>query len=145
MDAEDNKNILARQLTRHVVEGDKKERDYDDPYLFLDARNNGKMRDYYKILANTLGVGAYGEVPKCYYKERIIDKNNKFKEYRAVKVMSKAYMQEKNIKDFQNEVAVNLILNHPNIAHIYEWFEDEKRFMLVSELCRGGELFEMIS
>ena len=42
-------------------------------------------------------------------------------------------------------MAVNIILNHPNIAQIYEWFEDEKRFMLVSELCRGGELFDLIS
>lgn len=113
--------------------------------LFLKARNNGKMRDYYKILANPLGIGAYGEVRKCYYKENIRDKNNKFKQYRAVKVMSKSYMEEKNVKDFQNEVAVNLILDHPNIAKIHEWFEDEKRYMLVSELCPGGELFQLIA
>ena len=47
--------------------------------LFLRARNNGKMRDYYKILANPLGIGAYGEVRKCFYKDDINDKNNRFK------------------------------------------------------------------
>ena len=68
--------------------------------LFLRARNNGKMRDYYKILAKPLGIGAYGEVRKCFYKDDINDKNNRFKQYRACKVMSKSYMEEKNILDF---------------------------------------------
>lgn len=113
----------------------------DNPKLFLRARNNGKMRDNYKILANPLGQGAYGEVRKCIFKDDIRDKNNRYKEYRAVKVMSKAYMEDKNILDFQNEVAVNLMLNHPNIAKIFEWYEDENRYMLISELVKGGELF----
>lgn len=82
---------------------------------------------------------------KCIYKDDIRDKNNRYKEYRAVKVMSKAYMEHKNILDFQNEVAVNLMLNHPNIAKIYEWYEDENRYMLISELVKGGELFELIT
>lgn len=115
-----------------------------DPKLFLAARNNGKMRDNYKILAKPLGIGAYGEVRKCIYKDDIRDKNNRYKEYRAVKVMSKAYMEHKNILDFQNEVAVNLMLNHPNIAKIHEWYEDENRYMLISELVKGGELFDLI-
>ena len=53
-------------------------------------------------------------------------------------------MEEKNILDFQNEVEVNLLLDHPNITKVHEWFEDEKRYMLISELCIGGELFELI-
>lgn len=36
-------------------------------------------------------------------------------------------------------------LDHPNILKMYEFFEDEKRFYLVSELCTGGELFDEIS
>lgn len=122
--------------------------DDENPQLFLRVRNNGKMRDNYKILANPLGQGAYGEVRKCIFKDGkdgIRDKNNRYKEYRAVKVMSKAYMEHKNILDFQNEVAVNLMLNHPNIAKIYEWYEDENRYMLISELVKGGELFDLIS
>ena len=67
---------------------------------FLKSRNNGKMRDYYKILENPLGTGAYGEVRKCYWKKDITNKCDRFKEYRAVKVMSKSYMEEKNIRDF---------------------------------------------
>jgi len=102
------------------------------------------MRDYYKILENPLGIGAYGEVRRCYWKKDITNKCDRFKEYRAVKVMSKSYMEEKNIKDFQNEVDINLSLQHPNITKVHEWFEDPKRYMLVVELINGGELFEHI-
>lgn len=37
------------------------------------------------------------------------------------------------------------MLNHPNIAKIFEWYEDENRYMLISELVKGGELFELIT
>lgn len=66
----------------------------------MKARNNGKMRDFYRILANPLGQGAYGEVRKCFYKDNIRDKKDRYKHYRAVKVLSKAYMEDKNVVDF---------------------------------------------
>ena len=36
-------------------------------------------------------------------------------------------------------------LNHPNIARIFETFEDNRYFFVVMELCEGGELLEYIS
>jgi len=35
-------------------------------------------------------------------------------------------------------------MDHPNIIKIYEMFEDEKKYYLVQELCKGGELFDEI-
>jgi calcium-dependent protein kinase len=35
-------------------------------------------------------------------------------------------------------------LDHPNIVKIFEFFECEKRYYLVQEICKGGELFEEV-
>ena len=35
-------------------------------------------------------------------------------------------------------------LDHPNVLKLYEYFEDSKNVYLITELCKGGELFDMI-
>lgn len=35
-------------------------------------------------------------------------------------------------------------LDHPNIVKMYEFFEDEKRYYIITEICKGGELFDEI-
>ena len=36
-------------------------------------------------------------------------------------------------------------LDHPNIIKIYEFYEDDERIYLVTELCTGGELFDEVT
>ena len=35
-------------------------------------------------------------------------------------------------------------LDHPNILKLIEYFEDDKNFYIITELCNGGELFDKI-
>lgn len=35
--------------------------------------------------------------------------------------------------------------DHPNIIKMYEFFQDEKRYYLVTEICKGGELFDELA
>jgi len=35
-------------------------------------------------------------------------------------------------------------LDHPNIIKFYDAYRDEKKFYIVTELCAGGELFDVI-
>ena len=44
-----------------------------------------------------------------------------------------------------NEIENLKGLDHPNILKLYEYFEDDKRFYIITELCRGGELFDEIT
>jgi calcium-dependent protein kinase len=36
-------------------------------------------------------------------------------------------------------------LDHPNIVKIFEFYQDEKYFYIVTEFCAGGELFDRIT
>lgn len=52
-----------------------------------------------------------------------------------------------NTEDQENlfqEVEILMNLDHPNIIRVYNLYEDEKNFIIVSEFCSGGELFEKI-
>lgn len=95
----------------------------------------GKLRDFYRI-GKMLGSGAFGEVRVCVHRES----NNQ----RAVKVLRKSHMDEDEKRMFFNEINVLKDLDHPNILKMYEFFEDEKRYYIVTDICKGGELFDEI-
>ena len=48
------------------------------------------------------------------------------------------------MEKFQQEIAILQELDHPNVLKLYEYFEDEKNVYLVTEICKGGELFDAI-
>jgi calcium-dependent protein kinase len=35
-------------------------------------------------------------------------------------------------------------MDHPNILKLYEVYQDDARFYVVTEFCKGGELFDEI-
>ena len=99
------------------------------------TQGEGTLRDVYKI-GQQLGEGAFGEVRKCTHRET--------KEVRAVKVLKKESMDQSEKESMLNEIKILKSLDHPNIVKIYEYFEDEKRFYIVTDLVKGGELFDEI-
>ena len=85
-----------------------------------------------------LGSGQFGKV--------YLAENEQTGERRAVKVISKKKSEMSGGKSkFIAEVEILARLNHPNIIRIYEMFEDDKAYYVVSELCTGGELFDFIT
>ena len=96
----------------------------------------GKLRDSYRI-GNKLGDGAFGSVRKITH--RVTG------ELRAVKTIHKKNLRSEEEKQtFFNEVSVLRCLDHPNVLKLYEFYQDEKNFYLITELCNGGELFDRI-
>lgn len=47
-------------------------------------------------------------------------------------------------KFFEAELSILRKLDHPNIMKIYEVFEDNVNYFLITELCKGVELFDTI-
>lgn len=98
--------------------------------------SKGKFKDHYSV-GKVIGSGALGEVRKCKHKET--------ENLRAVKIIKKEQMNETEQKFFEGELETLRMLDHPHIIKIYEVFEDHRNYFLVTELCKGGELFDQIT
>jgi calcium-dependent protein kinase len=96
----------------------------------------GRFRDFYQI-GPGLGSGSFGEVRKCI--------NKTTKAVRAVKIIRKDTLVGNEKLRFFYEMEIMKKLDHPNILRIYEVFQDQKRYYLITELCTGGELFDEIA
>lgn len=95
--------------------------------------HKGNIQNDYAISVN-LGKGAFGTVRKAVHKVT--------GQARAVKILKKSDHDEDKL---YLEVDILCKLNHPNIMQIYEYYDDDKNFYIVSELCSGGELIEKIT
>jgi calcium-dependent protein kinase len=96
----------------------------------------GKLRDIYRI-GKKLGEGAFGSVRKITHRAT--------GETRAVKTIHKKNLRSEDERQtFFNEVSVLTAIDHPNVLKLYEFYQDEKNYYLITEFCSGGELFDRI-
>ena len=49
-------------------------------------------------------------------------------------------MAAHSMAELRQEIAVQKMLDHPNIVKVYETFEEEGLFHVVMELCCGGQV-----
>ena len=99
------------------------------------SKNENPISTFYKIdKKNILGTGTFGTVQRVLHK--------KTGQIRACKTINKKKIS--NPQRFADEIKILTDLDHPNILKLYEYFEDQKNVYLVTELCMGGELFDMI-
>lgn len=52
---------------------------------------------------------------------------------RAVKIINKKYLEENERQKLLTEISILKKLDHPNILKLFEFFQDTKRFFLVTE------------
>ena len=102
-----------------------------DKSSFVSYKTGSITKEY--TLGKTLGTGAFGTVRAAIHKAT--------RQNRAVKILKKSEQDEEKLF---LEVNILAKLSHPNIMQIYEFFDDNCNFYIVSELCQGGELFDMI-
>jgi myosin-light-chain kinase len=95
------------------------------------------IRERYKIGA-ILGTGSFGQVRECInnstgesFAVKIIDQNGSLAAWGTTSVA-------------RREVELLSELNHPNIVHFIDVYEDSQFMYVVMEKCTGGELFERV-
>ena len=97
-------------------------------------KNERPIRDFYKIdKKNLLGDGSFGSVRRVLHKKTGV--------VRACKMIDKSKISSPERLDQEIEILTKL--DHPNVLKLYEYFEDKKYVYLITELCKGGELFEL--
>lgn len=106
---------------------------------------NRNITHDYKILDPIIGKGAFGEVRKAIHRETGI--------MRAIKIIFKESSKPEDLTRIVKEVKISFFnikveimkkLDHPNIIRIFDFFQDDRHFYIVTELCNGGELFDVI-
>jgi calcium-dependent protein kinase len=102
----------------------------------LITKVDSQVEDNYKIL-NKLGKGSFGSVFK------VLHINSGL--LRAMKIIKKENLiYQDDDKKFLNEVKILMACEHPNIIKIFEYYNDEHNFYLITEYISGGELYETI-
>ena len=98
--------------------------------LFIQCKEGLIEKDY--DILETVGSGAFATVKKVVHKLT--------NQTRALKIIKKS--EEEDQKNLIREVNILSKLVHPNIMQIFEYYEDETFFYIITEYCAGGELFD---
>jgi len=103
--------------------------------LFINDISEYLPSKKYKILSK-LGSGSFGKVflaENKYTKEKVAMKQ--------IKKCNKELLSDGEIKD---EIDILKGLDHPDIVRIIESFNTKDSYVLVTEYCEGGELFDEV-
>mmetsp|Transcript_800 Transcript_800/g.734 ORF Transcript_800/g.734 Transcript_800/m.734 type:complete len:332 (+) Transcript_800:23-1018(+) len=104
------------------------------PDIFVGLKEGG-VGKFYKV-GRTLGEGAYGKVYSVTHRNTGM--------VRAMKSIKKSAVSRDAEDTLFYEVSILRELDHPNIAKLYELYQDASNYYLISEFCSGGELFDKI-
>lgn len=104
--------------------------------MFFQHSSNKRLTDDYTV-GKVIGQGAYGKVKLVTHKKSGVVRATKH-------IRKKLVLKEAKTEDLFQEVNILLKLDHPNIVKLYHLYEDNKDYIMVTEYCSGGELFERI-
>ncbi|KAL3267878.1 hypothetical protein HHI36_007019 [Cryptolaemus montrouzieri] len=89
-------------------------------------------------LIKKLGQGTFGKVQ--------LGINKETGQEVAIKTIKKSKIEsEADLVRIRREIQIMSSVQHPNIIHIYEVFENREKMVLVMEYAAGGELYDYLS
>jgi calcium-dependent protein kinase len=95
------------------------------------TEHTSKFDEKYEMVEK-LGEGNFGEV--------FCAKGKESENERAVKILTKSLIGEEEILVIENEIKILRSVDHPNILKLYEVFENEETYQIVTDMMRGGSL-----
>lgn len=113
-----------------------KQEDIKIQHNSLVVANKGNISKNYKIVAK-IGSGTFGKVYKVIYLPL-----NQERAMKVVKIDTINYQDDD--RTFLKEIEMLMQLDHPNIIKIFEYYRDELNFYVITEIAKGGELYEQI-
>lgn len=96
--------------------------------------NPGDLENYFEVEKEELAVGGSARIYKAVERSTHVE--------RAVKMIRK--VDATDVGRAVQEVAIMKVLDHPNIAKLFETFQDDDYLYLVMELCSGGDLLDRL-
>ena len=104
--------------------------------LIISQVKSDPFSDY--TIIKELGSGSFATVH--------LVKHNISGSIRAMKAIQKeSNDDENNEEEIINEINILMKMDHPNIVKIFEFYNSETHYYLITEYCEGGSLFDLIN
>ena len=138
---QDNTNQISNNENKNknkdlkTAENSSDDDSQNEPLKYKSSSLQKDIRNYYKF-KDILGEGHFGSV-RAAFKKREYSPHKFF----AVKSISLKKLSEKQYQDLILEVKIISSLEHPHIVKFYETYHDDQYFHIVTELCRGNNLY----
>ncbi|XP_075590028.1 uncharacterized protein LOC124491459 isoform X2 [Dermatophagoides farinae] len=100
-------------------------------------RKTHRLKQRFQVVKK-LGQGTYGKVQLAI--------NNETGQEVAIKTIKKSKVSnQQDLVRIRREIQIMSSINHPNIIHIFEVFENKDKIVLVMQYASGGELYDYVS
>lgn len=101
---------------------------------FVKENPNNIFGEYvnFQYIANS----QFGEVYSCTH--------NKTQTQRCMKVYNKCCMSGSSHNKFEEEIEIVSTIDHPHIIKVFEFYQDDNNYYLITEYLNGGDLFDYV-
>ena len=133
---EEQRRLIQKQSTELIPEEPKSHSPPSRPSPNTDkiiSKNRMTLTEEYEP-EGQLGEGGYGQVYLVRHK-----KMNLLRAMKVIPVKSKTSGEKTD-----EEIELLRQLDHPNIVKLFEYFSDNDKYYLITEYCKGGDLFDLI-
>ncbi len=117
---------LLQNIVHEYVDSDVR---LEDHYIVdLDGDGSGPSE---------LGIGTYGRVMKV--------KHRGTGKFYAVKAINVTRLEPKQVSKLYAEISIMREMDHPHVVRLREVFYTKLQIYIVMDLCKGGELFNLVT